>query len=177
MNKRFSCPPLALDFDGVLHEDTGPWRGPEKIEGKPVEEALAAVQEYAKAGLKPVVYSCRALVPEGKEAIEKWLVLYGFPPMEVFSSKPWACLYIDDRGYQFDGVNWPTVRYVRTFLPWTKTEAEWAQRRGLRGMARGFGRIRELRECLLRGREFSKEEQTELGQLLDQFVLGNGQSG
>jgi hypothetical protein len=39
--------------------------------------------------------------------------------MKVSVEKPAAMLYIDDRAYQFNGT-FPSVDYVRDFLPWYK---------------------------------------------------------
>jgi hypothetical protein len=122
------------------------------------------------AGFGVVVYSCRALCPEGKAAIEQWLVTHGFPAMKVVGEKPWACIYIDDRGYQFNGTEWPTAQYIRNFKPWNSTDSAWQVSKQTRLMARGFSRIRVLRAGL-QG-TLSDREREELGNLLDRFVLG-----
>lgn len=95
---------VALDFDGVLHHDQGPWRGVSHIPGPAVEGALEFVRELWRAGHEVVVYTCRALEPAGAEAVRAWLTArLGEPAPDVVGTKPIAHLYIDDRGFRFEG--------------------------------------------------------------------------
>lgn len=93
---------IALDFDGVLHEykqreENFPTPG-----GRPVPGAKDAVawmgQRYSL-----VIFSARANEPGGVEAIEKWLAHWEFPAIPVSLEKPEAEIYVDDRGYRFEG--------------------------------------------------------------------------
>jgi hypothetical protein len=52
---------------------------------------------------KLVIFSVRANEPGGVEAIEKWLAHWEFPAIPVSLEKPEAAIYVDDRGYRFDG--------------------------------------------------------------------------
>ena len=93
---------IALDFDGVLHLYTSPWTTASEINDPPVPGALEAVKSWIEAGLEVVITSARANDPEGKTAIEEWLKIYGFPAIPVHP-KLKASIYIDDRGFKFEG--------------------------------------------------------------------------
>lgn len=93
---------IALDFDGVLHEykereEDFPTPG-----GKPVPGAKGAVAWMVEK-YNLVIFSSRANESGGVEAIENWLQHWGFPPIPVSLEKPEAAIYVDDRGYRFDG--------------------------------------------------------------------------
>lgn len=114
-------PAVAIDFDGVLHAYTTTWTCPGEIHDGPTPGALEAVKEYEAAGFDLIVYSARAQAPEGKAAIREWLKKHGFPSsMMISKKKPSAVLYIDDRGYHFDGTNWPSVEFLQKFRPWNR---------------------------------------------------------
>lgn len=99
---------IALDFDGVLHSYEQGWTGslPEDL---PVVGALSFVQDLLAAGFKLVIFSRRAIEEGGTKGIQEWLVKYGFPQIPVEHVKPNADLYLDDRGFRFEG-NWDAVR-------------------------------------------------------------------
>jgi hypothetical protein len=113
---------IAIDFDGVLHESSSPWTKAAEVNDGPTPGALEAVRSYLAAGYRVVVYSARATDPKGRAAILRWLSSHQFPPMSVTHEKPNAELYIDDRGFQFTGNNWPSVGYLKSFRPWNKRE-------------------------------------------------------
>ncbi len=92
---------IGLDFDGVLHNYTE-WTGV-KPEGPPVEGALEAVTWMLQNGFKLEIFSARANHAMGEKAIEEWLVEHGFPAIPVSLQKPIADLYVDDRGFRFEG--------------------------------------------------------------------------
>jgi len=110
---------VSVDFDGVLHAYTSKWTRADQIHDGPVPGALEAVQQYLRAGYKVVVHSARAKDPRGLDAIEAWLIEHGFPDLVVVVEKPHAELYIDDRGYQFNGT-FPSVEEIQSFKPWNK---------------------------------------------------------
>lgn len=95
-------PPIAVDFDGVIHSyskgfnDGSIYDGP--VSG--VREAMSKLKE------KFYVYvsSARGDSKEGKEAIEEYLRLNKIPFDEVSITKPPAKIYIDDRAIRFR--NW-----------------------------------------------------------------------
>ena len=102
-------PIVSLDFDGVLHMYRG-WDGNIPT-NKPVEGALEAVKWMLAAGFKLFILSTRAHNnPAGKAGIESWLIQNGFPPIRVTSEKEHADIYVDDRGWRFEGPqSWPVL--------------------------------------------------------------------
>lgn len=114
---------IALDFDGVIHSYTSLWTFPNEIHDGPTPLALAAVNDYIKAGLKVVVFSARARAATGRQAIQDWLKKHNFPDLEITSVKPHAVLYVDDRAHLFTGANFPSVADVVLFNPWNKRNA------------------------------------------------------
>ncbi|HUU87889.1 MAG TPA: hypothetical protein VMX17_09060 [Candidatus Glassbacteria bacterium] len=114
---------VAIDFDGVIHSYKSGWLGFDVLVDPPVDGAikfLKTVLEHFRVS----IMSTRAAEPEGIEAIKNYLKKYGMTDEEVdkinvTSIKIHAKIYIDDRGYQFNGT-FPTVEYLRSFLPWYK---------------------------------------------------------
>ncbi len=92
---------IALDFDGVLHNYTE-WTGVVP-EGPPVDGALMTVGWLLAQRYSLCIFSARANDQGGPEAITRWLSDNEFPPIPVSLEKPQAKLYIDDRGFRFDG--------------------------------------------------------------------------
>jgi hypothetical protein len=102
LNVEVSRNTIALDFDGVLHNLQGGWQGPE-IFGEPVPGALEFVRWLLEQDYNVYVFSTRAAYRVGKIGIKDWLIDNGFPPLEITDRKAGGCLYIDDRGYRFEG--------------------------------------------------------------------------
>lgn len=95
---------VALDFDGVLHmAPGGPFTPDVDRMGPPVPGALQAVSRMVNEGHELVVHTCRARSVEGVRSTYRWLALHRFPPMRVTYSKPVADIYVDDRGFHFEG--------------------------------------------------------------------------
>ena len=112
-------PTIAVDFDGVIHSYTSPWTRAEEINDPPTAGALQAINTYVEAGFTVVVFSARAKKKTGHKAIWAWLKEHGFPSMCIVTEKPHAVIYIDDRGYHFEGY-FPTVEFIKNFKPWNK---------------------------------------------------------
>ncbi len=127
---------VCLDFDGCISEYKHGWTGDNEIPDLPVPGAFEAILSYIRDGLDVVVMSSRALWPTGAAAIRWWLrhhlaCLQGKHPLErnilshwvdncvITGTKPGALMYIDDRGYRFEGNNWPTPEQVRE-QPWNR---------------------------------------------------------
>jgi hypothetical protein len=117
---------IALDFDGVIHKYDTPIERDEQhlVHDPPVEGALEWVTEAIKR-FDIIVYTARHVSPGGIKATKAWLKKWGFPDLEVTGVKPIARLYIDDRGYQFTGTNWPDFEYIENFSPWNRKGARW----------------------------------------------------
>lgn len=113
---------ICIDFDGVLHSYTSPWKGAEVIPDPPVPGAFEFIQQCIDAGFAVAVFSTRNFQEDGRRAMKEWFKLHGFSdvlrlgfPLE----KPMAILYIDDRAFQFRGI-WPTLEYIQNFKTWNK---------------------------------------------------------
>lgn len=97
---------IALDFDGVVHSYHSGWTGIEPKDG-PVpgaREAIARLRERFRI----IVHSFRTTECGGREAIEDWLCEHEIVVDEIASEKPKAILYVDDRGFRFEG-DWAEV--------------------------------------------------------------------
>lgn len=111
---------VVLDFDGVLHDDSEQvWEGPTVIKGPPVEGAARFVSWLEEQGYKPIVISARLCQNPYDEvyeagdpvavtsAMRRWLDKHGMEAAEIYNpvyGKPGADLYIDDKGYRFEGI-------------------------------------------------------------------------
>lgn len=91
-------PVIAVDFDGVLAENT--WPSPDL--GTPDYDAIRLVTHYERQDCEIVIFTAR---PESHfPRIWKWLERLGldYAVYDVTNKKPQACLYFDDRA-----VRWP----------------------------------------------------------------------
>ena len=114
-------PSIAIDFDGVIHAFTQPYTKPWEILDGPTPGAKEAIQSYLDAGYRVIIYTLRVKDPLGSQAVANWLYDHAFPlELELTSEKPWSKIYIDDRGYQFTGDNWPSVVFIDKFQPWNR---------------------------------------------------------
>lgn len=92
--------PLAIDFDGVLHDHKNPIDG--KRMGSPIAGAKEAMQQLHQEYYLIVHSVWGAAGKSG--AIEDWLKYYEIPYDEVTNQKPNAKYYIDDKAIRF--YNW-----------------------------------------------------------------------
>lgn len=94
---------LCLDFDGVLHAATTPYRGiPAEIPDPPIRHAREFTQQALTWYDLVVILSCRARPWHGRRAIRAWLRLHRFPKgLEVTDRKPYAEAYVDDKAVRF----------------------------------------------------------------------------
>lgn len=112
---------VAIDFDGVLHLDQGPWQGAEHIPGPLVPGAREFVHQLWRTGHEVVVHTCRAREAAGADAVAVWLERELGQALPVTAEKPLARIYIDDRGWRFEGT-FPTVAEVELLAErtWTR---------------------------------------------------------
>lgn len=111
---------ICIDFDGVLHSYTSGWKGAGTISDPPTPGAQEFVRALQASGWKVVIQSARAASVEGTVAITDWLRHWGFPHLEVVHGKPFAVLYLDDRGMRFNG-SWPTLSDIEVAkVPWNR---------------------------------------------------------
>lgn len=114
---------LCVDFDGVLHSYTSPWAGAEVIPDPPVPGAFAFLAA-AVLRFRVAVVSARSHQPGGIDAMRRWFAAHALPDyaldaLEFPTEKPQAIVYIDDRGWRFDGT-WPSLDELAAFQPWNR---------------------------------------------------------
>ena len=103
---------IALDFDGVIHNDTKGFHDG-TIYGTPIEGTKDALVKLSKS-FKLVIYSCKSNPKRplkngmtGTELIWEWLEQWGMKQFisDVVVNKPNALVYIDDKGLKFESWN------------------------------------------------------------------------
>ena len=130
MNRRT----VAIDFDGVIHAHRVPWTYANEINDGPVPGAFEFIERVLEE-FNVVIFSARADSYTAREAICEWLqahwpavkvvarrgecVLVGGSWIHITHEKPHAFMYIDDRGWRFEGT-FPTMDELRAFESWTK---------------------------------------------------------
>ena len=106
---------VCLDFDGVLNAYQG-WATDMHLTREPVRGSREFVKKLIEAGYDVVIYTCR----EAK-SVYAWLRDNNFPVITVANHKPAAQIYIDDRGYRFDG-DWEAAFNAIPRNPWWGSE-------------------------------------------------------
>ena len=132
---------LCVDFDGVIHAFETPFVDPEIISDPPVEGALQWLMEMTHH-FKVYICSARGATDErrradAREAIRRWLAHHwqkaGYrkadfgDPITVVSKKPAAALYVDDRGWRFEGpldFQRLTPSHIKALAPWNRKAKE-----------------------------------------------------
>ena len=127
-----ALPGLCLDFDGVIHWYRKGWSGADVITDEPTPGAIEALREYVKH-FTVHIYSGRSSTKEGRDAmmiaITRWHKGYCdkhgiVEPSIVFllrfpQTKPGAMVYMDDRGFRFEG-KFPSPDELKAlFKTWT----------------------------------------------------------
>ena len=102
---------IALDFDGVIHSYENGWTG-DIPEDPPMEGIEDFMKNLTKKGWLLKIFSTR-----NPEAIEDWLKFYKLDKYikSIHSEKIPAKLYIDDRGYHFDGDFDKAEKFIEEF--------------------------------------------------------------
>lgn len=90
-------PTVALDFDGVLHTYSRGWEDG-TIYDVPVEGSVEAIN-ILRMYFDFVIFTCRRPLDDVEDWVKKY---YGFF-IPATNAKPVADMYIDDRGYRFEG--------------------------------------------------------------------------
>ena len=116
---------VTLDFDGVLNtqrtqaEDDDPAA---PIPDPPTAGAREAVAQLRAMGFQVVVHSARTSeAPRALDAREAWLTEHDIHVDAVVREKLPSDLYVDDKGFRFEG-DWPAViSFVAAGLePWNR---------------------------------------------------------
>lgn len=112
---------IAVDFDGVLHSYVTPWSGADSCPDPPVAGAIEWLNEIVDE-FEVVILTTRGDQEGGNDAVRAWLREHGYigPDLRVTSQKVPALVYIDDRGWRFDGTNFPTADEIHRAKPWNK---------------------------------------------------------
>lgn len=133
-------PILVLDFDGVIHSYTSPWKAADIIPDPPVPGFFPFLADMLAHGYEVHIFSSRSGQAGGIAAMRQYLYQaasdYAAAPdadprlalpalvdmvdqLQFPTEKPPAKLTIDDRAITFMGT-WPTYEMVRNFKPWNK---------------------------------------------------------
>lgn len=118
-----------MTFDGVIHSYSSGWTGPIPSD-PPVEGALEFVNWLVDNGAEVVIITARVREHEDEahQGIREWLKKYGFPDLEVTNIKKSCAIYIDDRGYRFDGDFKPLYSFLEKSLDpgtWLHAGDQW----------------------------------------------------
>lgn len=126
----FDRPIVCLDFDGVCHRYTSPWRGPAHIPDPPVEGLFAFLGKAVEA-FAVHIFSARSHQDGGIEAMREWFRHWAeielgptagpalVAQLSFPTEKPPFWVGLDDRVWCFRGI-FPTIEAMREFLPWNK---------------------------------------------------------
>lgn len=119
MSKRYT---LAVDCDGVLHSYTSGWQGANSLPDPPVEGAIDWLNDIVQH-FEVVILTTRGDQEGGNVAVLYWLREHGYtgPDLLITSRKVPALMYVDDRGWRFEGPgSFPTADQVHQARPWNK---------------------------------------------------------
>lgn len=93
---------VAVDFDGVIHQQPHTWAGTDVIDGLLVPQSVECLEHLRALGYVINITSARANCPRGRIAITRWLQKNKVP-FDMISSRIGAALYIDDLAVRFEG--------------------------------------------------------------------------
>ena len=122
-NTEFSSPfkkRICFDFDGVIHSYTSGWKGADIIPDPPVKGAKEVIDELISKHYEIVIFSTRARIVQGYNAIQEYLNKYNIEFDMITSDKIPAFVYIDDRAICFNGDMPGLIEQIDTFVPWLK---------------------------------------------------------
>jgi hypothetical protein len=92
---------IAIDFDNVIYDHDGIWRGGELTRGL-VAGADEAMQRIALAGHKIIIYSTRNWNPKQRKLMSEYMTTNAIPFDEISTKKPTADVYLDDKAMKFE---------------------------------------------------------------------------
>jgi hypothetical protein len=110
---------LAIDFDCTIHSYTSGYQ-PNRFDD-PVNGAIQALSQLADQYSKIYVFTARDIL----HPVERWLkeefrkANITYPSnIEITNIKPKADIYIDDKGYQFNGDWVKTMEDIQKYKTW-----------------------------------------------------------
>ncbi len=112
---------VCFDFDGVIHSYVSGFLGDDVIPDPPVPGIKEAIDRLREAGYPVVVLSTRSASRAGREAMREWFEKYDITIDGIYSVKPTARCYVDDRAVCFDGDASKLFDIIDNFEPWWKT--------------------------------------------------------
>ena len=113
---------ICIDFDGVLHDYSKGYQGLD-VFGGVVKGASEAVQKLHSEGWKIIIFTARPVT----QGMRNWLRGNFIPfdyinenpdQMDKKSPKPYADIYLDDRGIQFRGDWQQTLKDIDSYENW-----------------------------------------------------------
>lgn len=111
---------VYVDFDGVIHSYTSGWVSAAIIPDPPVEGAIEWLNEMVKH-FHVAIFTTRATNSDARRAIQNWLEVHGFKgDVTITATKGPALVYIDDRGWRFEG-RFPSKQEIHLARPWWKS--------------------------------------------------------
>lgn len=129
---------VAVDFDGVIHQWDGEFRGHHVCQGLPITDPDTGVSSIDWMHLLLQTYDIFILTTRGETfrgrmGVRLWLrshtpdsmwhdvdQIRGLRRVRVTNRKTRALMYIDDRAFRFEGNNFPSANRVRAMRPWWK---------------------------------------------------------
>ena len=124
----------AVDFDAVISTYKG-WKG-KRVFGFPIDGVQTCLKLIQESGGKIIIYTTRLEIDEIKKYLSQFDIPFdyvNFSPLtqelDLHPSKIMADVYIDDRGFRFDGIwNEEVVEKIISFETyWEKERKESAK--------------------------------------------------
>jgi len=111
---------IAVDFDATIHEHLSTFSDWVTIADPPVAFAKNAMQQLKDDGWYIIVHTARIIDFSTAEAVKTWLARHEIPYDEIWLdfSKPYADIYLDDKGLQFNGDWLQTLEDIKNFKNW-----------------------------------------------------------
>jgi len=115
---------ISIDFDGVIHAYTSPFTTATEIHDGPVPGALDFIRTALDRGFGVHIHTARANNPHVEDAIVAWLLTHGLEhyhvdALSISARKKGAVVYIDDRGWRFEG-RFPTFDEIGALRQWNR---------------------------------------------------------
>ena len=96
---------ICIDFDGVINSYTSGYKSGDDtyLPDPPVEGARDFVEKCFESFQEVYILSSRCQTLSGMIAMKDWLQKWGFPDVPISYVKYPAEVYVDDRGWRFNG--------------------------------------------------------------------------
>jgi hypothetical protein len=114
---------IAVDFDGVIHDNRPAAIPAGRRMGPPIPGALDAIRALVSGGHTVTIFTARAKGPTEVQAVAQWLSFFGFPPNLAITNRKLSQfqVFIDDRAVHF--TDWPETLAKVKEVPWLGTKA------------------------------------------------------